>query len=123
MPRGNGTGPMGAGALTGHGGGFCNGFAAPGFAGRFGGRGSAVGFGRNAAWGQGRGGGRRGWCNAAPGVFMQGRQGFVAGAGRWTAPNPEAEKAILKGQADALQAELEVIKKRLENLEADTSAV
>jgi hypothetical protein len=54
---------------------------------------------------------------------MQGRQGFVAGAGRWTPPNPEVEKATLKSQADVLQAELEVIKKRLENLEADTSAV
>ena len=124
MPRGNGTGPTGAGAMTGHGGGFCNGFAVPGCVGRYAGRGSAVGFGRNAvAWGQGRGGGRRGCWNAAPGAFMQGRQGFFAGAGRWTAPNPEAEKAVLKGQADALQAELEVIRKRLENLEADTSAV
>ena len=113
---------MGAGAMTGHGGGFCNGFAAPGFAGGYGGRGSAVGFGRNAAWGQCRGGGRRGCRSAAPTAFMQGRQGFVAGAGRWTPPTPEAEKAILKGQADALQAELAVIKNRLENLEGDKVA-
>ena len=123
MPRGDGTGPMGTGAMTGHRGGFCSGFAAPGFVGRSGGRGSAAGFGRNAAaWGQGYGGGRRGWCTTAPAAFLQGRQGAVAGAGRWTAPNPEMEKAALKSQAEALQAELEFVKNRLENLETDKAA-
>jgi len=32
MPRGNGTGPMGAGPMTGRAAGYCAGFATPGFA-------------------------------------------------------------------------------------------
>jgi len=31
MPRGDGTGPMGLGPMTGRGAGFCAGFPAPGF--------------------------------------------------------------------------------------------
>jgi hypothetical protein len=31
MPRGDGTGPMGMGPMTGRGAGFCTGFAAPGY--------------------------------------------------------------------------------------------
>ena len=40
MPRGDGTGPMGMGPVTGRGAGFCAGFTAPGYAN------SAGGFGR-----------------------------------------------------------------------------
>ena len=32
MPRGDGTGPMGMGPMTGRGAGFCAGFAVPGYA-------------------------------------------------------------------------------------------
>ncbi|NLV49386.1 MAG: DUF5320 domain-containing protein, partial [Clostridiales bacterium] len=31
MPRGDGTGPMGMGRMTGRGAGYCAGFAAPGY--------------------------------------------------------------------------------------------
>jgi len=31
MPRGDGTGPIGMGPMTGWGAGYCNGFAAPGY--------------------------------------------------------------------------------------------
>ncbi len=54
MPRGDGTGPIGLGPMTGRGAGYCAGFAVPGFANfkgsrRFAGRGSGRGFG----WGLG----------------------------------------------------------------------
>lgn len=66
MPRGDGTGPNGAGPLTGRGAGFCSGSDRPGFArnlfnrlglGRRLGRGRAAGMGG----GRGRGMGRRRW--------------------------------------------------------------
>ena len=43
MPRGDGTGPLGAGSLTGRGLGFCTGSRTPGYANRLFGR--AIGFG------------------------------------------------------------------------------
>lgn len=57
MPRGDGTGPLGRGSMTGRGMGYCAGFDAPGYAncGRFGGRMHARGFGSGRgmgfAWG------------------------------------------------------------------------
>jgi hypothetical protein len=44
---------------------------------------------------------------------------FPAPAGR---PDPEQEKRFLKDEAEALQTELESIKKRLEVLETSSSA-
>lgn len=38
MPRGNGTGPLGMGPMTGRGAGYCAGFPAPGFTNPLGGR-------------------------------------------------------------------------------------
>lgn len=67
MPRGDGTGPMGFGPMTGRGAGFCAGFPVPGFMnpmpGRFW-RGRGFGFWATglpgwARWGWGRRGGRR----------------------------------------------------------------
>ena len=46
MPGGDGTGPLGMGARTGRGMGFCNGYNNPGFTGRGFGRGFRRGFGR-----------------------------------------------------------------------------
>jgi len=54
MPRGNGTGPMGMGPMTGRAAGLCAGFRVPGFANFMGGRGT---WGRG--FGMGRGQGRR----------------------------------------------------------------
>jgi len=62
MPRGDGTGPMGAGAMTGRAGGYCAGTGVPDFANTFAGRGFGAGFGRNwPAWGQGLGFGAGRW--------------------------------------------------------------
>lgn len=99
MPRGDRTGPMGAGPMTGRAAGFCAGNAAPGHANFGGGRGRGMGFGRGGGFGRGFG---RGWI--AP----------VAGT---VAPTGPQELAVLKQQAQQLQADMELIQSRIQELE------
>lgn len=115
MPRGDGTGPMGAGAMTGRGTGF---YSMPGYANATGGW---CGFGR----GRGFRNGGRGWCQ---GFAATGRPGWTrfgdygAPYGNWapySQADPEMEKQALKTQADFLQSELDQIKKRLEDIESE----
>ncbi len=110
MPGFNGTGPMGAGPMTGGGRGYCTGSNAgvqPNYGRRIG-RGN--GFGRGA--GRGRGYGR----------------GF-AGSGGYPAwgnapqyndpynPNPADELSMLRAQADAMKSTLDNIQKRMAELD------
>lgn len=89
MPRGDGTGPMGMGSMSGRGAGFCAGFNMPEFANR--GVGMGPGLGR--------------------------RAGFrAAGAGGWRGMSTtvaDDDKKTLRRQLDALQGQLDAIKKRL----------
>lgn len=96
MPRGDRTGPMGAGPMTGRAAGYCAGNAAPGFAGGWGaGRGRGMGCGRG--FGRGGGFGRgAGWA-----VPTTGYAGAV--------PTPEQELSSLKQQSDALQARIRAL--------------
>ncbi|MCF8111670.1 MAG: DUF5320 domain-containing protein [Desulfobacteraceae bacterium] len=115
MPGGDRTGPIGAGPMTGRGAGFCSGFGAPGFANPVPGRGFGMGFGRARGRGQ-RGrffGGGFGWRNRFFATGIPGRAYF----GPYAAPDPEAEKQGLKQEAEALQAELDMIRKRLDEFE------
>lgn len=110
MPRGDGTGPLGRGPMTGRGLGFCN----PDYAD------TPPAYGRGMGFGRGRGfrGGGRGWCGR---FFASGMWGWLRPRGYaapYQAPDPEFEKQMLKNEADALQSELNLIKKRLENLES-----
>lgn len=127
MPRGDRTGPAGMGPMTGRATGFCAGYGMPGYANPVAGRGFGMGFGRGrGAWGRGRfaGGGGRGWRN---GYYATGpvgpRQGDQPGWMRYGAPigdpDPESEKQALKNQADAMQGELDAIRKRLEEIEKE----
>lgn len=89
MPRGDGTGPMGLGPMSGRGAGFCAGFNMPGFA--------------NRGCGFGLGAGRRAGFRAA-------------GAGGWRgepAVTAEDDQKALRRQLDVLQGQLDAIKKRL----------
>ena len=103
MPRGDRTGPMGAGPMTGRAAGTCAGFAAPGTA--------NVGRGRGCGMGSGRGGG--------------GGRGFGRGMGRgWAAPmasavvpTGEQELAVLKQQSQQLKTDMELIQSRIQELE------
>lgn len=118
MPRGDQTGPMGLGPMTGRAAGLCAGYTAPGCLnsiprcgeGRYFQRG--VGFGRRGGFG---------FRNRFFATGIPGRAWFNASAGAFTQADPDREKQALKNQADALSAELEAIKKRLDELSANAS--
>lgn len=106
MPRGDGTGPMGMGRMTGRGMGYCAGFTAPGY-------GNPVGYAGGFGCGFGRGRGFRRMSNAA-GSPGWGRYGYPAYAG----PFEEAsnEKEFLSNQAEFLEEQLQQVKKRISRL-------
>jgi len=117
MPGGDGTGPLGAGPMTGRGAGLCAGFNAPGYANPAPGRGFA---GR----GFGRGGGGRGWRHWYRATGLPGwmRFGWVAQAAPVASPS-DAERSMLQGQAEMLQQQLDAIRQRLDALATNTDAV
>ena len=115
MPRGDGTGPMGMGPMTGRGAGYCGGRGVAGVASRA----PGLGFGRGRG-GRGGGHGRRnmfyatgltGWQRAAMGVS--------APSAATAAPTAEAEKQFLETQVGAIQSQLDEVKKRLAELAAE----
>lgn len=113
MPRGDRTGPAGMGPMTGRAAGFCAGVKMPGYASPMAGRGFGMGFGRGrGAWG----GGGRGWRNMFHATGQPGWMRFGAAAAPYAPVDPELEKQALKNQADAMQGELDAIRKRLEDL-------
>lgn len=101
MPKGDGTGPMGQGSMTGRNAGYCAGFERPGYA-------NAVPrFGRR-FFNQGRGFRRMHWATgqnygSVTPVIPQ-------------APTKEQEKGFLEQEQKALQEELDAIKKRIAEL-------
>jgi hypothetical protein len=112
MPGGDGTGPMGLGPMTGRPMGYCAGFPVPGHmnpTGWFFGRGRRF-------WGRGGG---QGWRHMFYATGLPGWLRFGGVGAAPTAPPPDLEKRFLKNQAEALQAELDGIKKRLAELEAE----
>ncbi|MBN1518314.1 DUF5320 domain-containing protein [Candidatus Sumerlaeota bacterium] len=123
MPRGDRTGPMGAGPKSGRAAGYCAGFGAPGSMNQAPGQGRGMGFGRGRGF-AGGGGGGRGWRNMFRATGMPGWMRFGGGyAAPMATPSmdPEMEKQALKNQADALQSELELIQKRLAEMETGTA--
>lgn len=127
MPRGNGTGPMGMGSRTGRGAGYCAGSGMPGYLNSAPGRGFGAGFGGNVS-GRGFGGGRRGRRNMFNATGLPGwlRSGGNIPAYGYPASHqetdPEIEKRALRSQADALQSEMNLINKRLSEIETGTTA-
>lgn len=109
MPRGDGTGPMGMGPMTGRAAGYCAGFAAAGFANPGAGFGRG-GFGRGFGFGGGERG-RRNWFRAT-GVPGWMRAGWPAGA-PVAAPSKEDQVRVLSRQAELLEESLAGIKQRL----------
>jgi len=109
MPRGNGTGPAGAGPKTGRGLGFCSGYGKPGYANSGSGRGLGLGFGR----------GNR--------VNRPARRGYrnISVAGSETADesiNPastEQQLKELKQQAEVLEKNLKTVINRIDQLEKE----
>jgi len=126
MPRGDGTGPMGMGPMTGRAAGYCAGYQVPGYAnpvpGRgFGagfGRGRGVGFGRGMGFGFGRG---FGWGFAGQGGYAPPYGGYpypAYGAGYAPQVTQGQELNMLKTQAENFQNALSEIQKRIEELQA-----
>jgi hypothetical protein len=113
MPRGDRTGPVGAGPITGRGAGYCAGYPMPGYAnpmpGRFSGRWPV---GRRGS-GYGRGRRRRHWYYAT-GLPRWERFGP---APDWAPPTREQQTEALKAQAEWLTSELDAINQRLGELE------
>ena len=115
MPGGDRTGPMGMGAMTGRGAGFCTGTD------RFGNTGA--GFGRGFGMGAGRGvgfrriSGGRGWRNQ---FYATGQPGWIRNAsygGPQGGNGPLADKETLKQRSQILQSELAAINKQLDEME------
>jgi ribosomal protein L15 len=118
MPRGDGTGPLGMGPMTGRAAGYCAGYDMPGCTNPIPGRGTGMGFGRGRGFaGRGFGGGGRGRRNWFYATGLPGWMRFGAYGVPYQKPDSEVEKAALKNQAEALQAELDLIKKRLSEIE------
>lgn len=113
MPRGDGTGPMGAWPMTGRGAGYCAGSVAPGYWKAAPWCGDARGFGR----GRGFGGGGRGWRHLYSATGRPDWMRFGGSAAPDARFDPEMERKTLKDQAETLQAELDFIKKRLSEIE------
>ena len=110
MPGFNGTGPNGAGPMTGRGIGECTGNNAEARdfgAGRGIGRGGRMG---KAGGGLGRGAGRRG-CGYASGGFR---------FGGWPAyePTEQQKQKVLKNQADFLEKELKAIRDEIGRMDS-----
>jgi len=106
MPRGDGTGPMGMGSLTGRRLGYCAGYDVPGFANPLG-----FGLGRGMAWGRGGGGGR--------GLaFRRGRGGFYSQYAQTPVPKAQFDDAnALKSHISVLEEQLAAVKARLAEIE------
>ena len=118
MPRGDGTGPMGMGQMSGRAGGSCAGNETPGYANAALRRGSGMGRGRGRGL-AGRGGGGFGWRHWFYATGLPGMARF--GAAMFQKSDPNAEKQALRCQADDLQSELDLIKKRLDEMESETA--
>lgn len=114
MPGGDRTGPRGMGPRTGRAAGFCAGFQQPGYMNPVPGRG--VGRGGGCFGGGGRG--RRNW------FYATGLPGWARGAGGYDTPampGVPSESRTLKGQAELLQSQLDLVNQRINELEAKTN--
>jgi hypothetical protein len=109
MPRGDRTGPIGAGPLTGRGAGWCAGHDRPGFANPASRLGLQAGY---------RGGGR-GWRNM---YYATGLPGWARGQSVPPAPAAGRELADLKAEAVRLAQGLDVIEQRIAELEGRNAA-
>jgi len=124
MPRGDGTGPMGAGPMTGRAAGICAGNSVAGSANAPGGRGGRGGDrrGRRGRRRRSRANGLTGWQRAEAEMPVAGSedvaQAAPAGVSDLPGVSKERELVLLKRQAEDLAATLDEIKQRVAGLEA-----
>jgi len=115
MPRGDGTGPLGFGPMTGRAAGRCAGYPIPGFMNLYGGR---------RFYGSGRGGGfgrRFAWAAQVvpvyPGYGLPGTYRYESAAPAAAPVDRAVEIGELRAQAEFLKQSLTEISKRIEELE------
>jgi hypothetical protein len=121
MPGLDGTGPMGAGPMTGGGWGLCN-PSGTAYAGPVFGRGRGFRGGFRPGFGQGRGYGRGfGWRGAYPPAGGWYGPAYNAPYGSPYAMKPEDAANMLKSEAAAVKSELDAINKRIEELQSESS--
>lgn len=120
MPRGDRTGPMGCGPMTGRGMGYCAGYESPGhtrpsfgYRGFGGGRGHGFGRGFGRGWGRG--------CHHHPPAWGPGRFARDWEPG-FQAPTREQELGYLQAEAEALKEQLDAIRARIADLEQSSEA-
>ncbi|HEY61702.1 MAG: DUF5320 domain-containing protein [Anaerolineales bacterium] len=104
MPRGDRTGPLGAGPMTGRRLGYCAGYNMPGYANPI----------NRPNYGWGFRGGRRGWGR---GYYAQGTPGW--GWGEFQPITKEQELNNLKTYASQIKDQLDTIQKRIDELEKE----
>ncbi len=109
MPGRDQTGPRGMGAMTGRGAGMCARVGMSGYENAVPGRGFGMGYG----------------CGRRNRFYATGQPGWMRFGGYaapYQNPDPGTERQSLKNQADALQPELNAIRKRLSEIETGTAA-
>ena len=111
MPRGDKTGPMGEGAMTGRGQGFCVGTDSPGFMNQSFGRGFGGGFGGGRGVGRGfQGGGRNRYRNFARNFNPP-------------VPTEELNKSFQQEELNNLKEQAQSLKGTLKNIELQVSRI
>ncbi len=129
MPRGDRTGPMGAGSRTGRARGYCAGYPNPGF--MYPGPGLGFGRGFGGGFGRGMGLGRgRGWRRGGYSPFMAYPPMSAYGPSYGTefpefgpiTQTKEEEKQFLQEEVRVLEEEITQISKRLEELQKQEKA-
>jgi hypothetical protein len=122
MPRGDRTGPMGAGAMSGRAAGICAGFDTPGYANPTSAGGVRMRAGRGRGSWSGPAAGSRGWCYRPFAIGRMGRR-YFGGYGSALQPlNPELEKESLRNRSRVLQSELDAVNQRLAEIEPEEKA-
>lgn len=112
MPRGDRTGPMGMGPMTGGARGYCAGYPVPGYVN------AGPGFGAGWGGGWGRGWRHRFYATGVPG-WMRFGYGPAWGYGPPAPPTTEQEAEDLKAHAEWLQDELDAVRRRIEEIEKE----
>ena len=122
MPKGDKTGPVGMGPMTGRAAGYCAGYDMPGYTNAVFGRGISTNFTRTLLSGMGCfGGGGRGrrnmfYATGIPGYLRFGGTSFPVA----NMPiNSETVKKELQNRAEFIQKELEAIKKQIDKIEIE----
>ena len=123
MPRGDRTGPRGAGPMTGRAAGYCAGYSVPGFMNPTVGYGRGWGGGRGRGWGRGFGRGR--YVYPPPAVGQPAYPQAIPPVAQPQSPEQEvaalenyqkqleAEKAALEDEMGGVKARIEELKAKL----------